>query len=170
MATDDPAHPLDAPDVIPGDPLLPPTHTDPLVEPPVGSMTEPVAPVVTTSDAAAVGATGTGDGSTVSTERPDEHDEGGSKLKTGALLAGAAALANKVRHEAPRKVQQLREKRAEGRCVIVTEVDGRMLAIGPYKDEESAEPQAFKVGGTPRIVQLVTDAAFFAPAAERPGS
>jgi len=167
MAADNTPQPLDPPEVIPGDPLIAPTGTDHLVEPPttIAPSTEPLASTVTAGDAgSAVGTTGFDVAGTSPAPTAAEHEEGGSKLKTGALLAGAAALATKVRQEAPKKVQQLREKRAEGRCVIVTEVDGRMLAIGPYKDEASAEPQAFKVGGVPRVVELVTDAAFFGPA------
>ena len=92
-----------------------------------------------------------------------EPDDGGSKVKTAAVLAGAAALANKVRHEAPKVLQQLREKRAAGRCVILTEADDRALAIGPYKNEEAASHDLFKVGGTSRVVELMSDTAFFAP-------
>jgi hypothetical protein len=92
-----------------------------------------------------------------------EPDDGGSKVKTAAVLAGAAALANKVRHEAPKVLQQMREKRAAGRCVILTEADDRALAIGPYKNEEAARHDLFKVGGTSRVVELMSDTAFFAP-------
>jgi hypothetical protein len=92
-----------------------------------------------------------------------EPDDGGSKVKTAAVLAGAAALANKVRHEAPKMLQQMREKRAAGRCVILTEADDRALAIGPYKNEEAASHDLFKVGGTPRVVELMSDTAFFTP-------
>jgi hypothetical protein len=94
---------------------------------------------------------------------PTEPDDGGSKVKTAAVLAGAAALANKVRHEAPKMLQQMREKRAAGRCVILSEADDRALAIGPYKNEEAARHDLFKVGGTPRVVELMSDTAFFAP-------
>jgi hypothetical protein len=92
-----------------------------------------------------------------------EPADGGSKVKTAAVLAGAAAIANKVRHEAPKMLQQMREKRAAGRCVIVTEADDRALAIGPYKDAEAARQDLFKVGGTSRVVELMSDTAFFAP-------
>jgi len=93
---------------------------------------------------------------------PEEGD-GGGKVKAAAMVAGAAALANKVRKEAPKVVSQLRERRVAGRCVIVTEVDGRFLAIGPYKNEDAARGDVFKVGGTPHMAELVTDTAFFAP-------
>lgn len=93
----------------------------------------------------------------------DEADDSGSKAKAAAVVAGAVAVANKVRKEAPKVVHQVRERRVAGRCVIVTEVDGRFLAIGPYKDEESARQDAFKVGGTPHVAELRSDTAFFAP-------
>lgn len=80
------------------------------------------------------------------------------------MVAGAVAVANKVRKEAPKVVHQVRERRLAGRCVIVTEVDGQFLAIGPYKDEDSARKDAFKVGGTPHVAELRSDTAFFAPA------
>jgi hypothetical protein len=92
-----------------------------------------------------------------------EPDDGGSKVKTAAVLAGAAALANKVRQEAPKMLQQMREKRAAGRCVILTEADDRALAIGPYKNEEAASHDLFKVGGNPRVVELMSDTTFFTP-------
>jgi hypothetical protein len=92
-----------------------------------------------------------------------EPADGGSKAKTAVVLAGAAALANKVRQEAPKMLQQMREKRAAGRCVIVTEADDRALAIGPYKNDEAARHDLFKVGGTSRVVELMSDTAFFAP-------
>jgi hypothetical protein len=93
----------------------------------------------------------------------EDSGEGGSKIKTAAVVAGAAALANKVRQEAPKVLHQLRERRITGRRVILTEVDGRFLAIGPYKNEDQARQDAFKVGGTPRIAELVPHTAFFAP-------
>ena len=96
----------------------------------------------------------------------DDSDDGGSKIKAAALLAGAAAIANKVRQEAPRKVQEFREKRAAGRCVIVTEVDGRFLVIGPYKDDDAAQQDIFKVGGTAHVAELMSDTAFFAQPAQ----
>ena len=177
MTTDDTTpQPFDPPAAIPGDPLLPAAEDDAVLHVPAGTgsttasagttpgpigATAPPADVPPVSPVAEdLGANG----------GRDREDEGTSKLKAGALLAGAAALANKVRQEAPKKVHELREKRAEGRCVIVTEVDGRMLAIGPYKDAASAEQQAFRVGGDPHVVELVTDAAFFAPAQEASAS
>jgi len=96
-------------------------------------------------------------------EQPEPGDGGSSKAKTAVVLAGAAALANKVRHEAPKMLQQMREKRAAGRCVILTEADDHALAIGPYKNEDAARDDLFRVGGTTRVVELMSDTAFFAP-------
>jgi hypothetical protein len=138
-----------------GDPLMTPPDFQPTDETPVAIVEEPVAvveePVVVHTEPARI-----------ETNAPD--DEGGSKAKAAALLAGAAALANKMRKEAPKAVHQLRERRIAGRCVIVTEVDGRFLAIGPYKDEESARQDSFKVGGTPHVAELMSESTFFAPA------
>jgi len=142
--------------------LIPPTVTDhpaALVEP-----VDPINPVDTSS----------GPDSSAQTAVVDEHedesaddapDQGGSKIKAAALLAGAAAIANKVRQEAPKKVQEFRDKRAVGRCVIVTKVDGRYLAIGPYKDDAAAQQDMFRIGGTPHVAELTSDTAFFAPPA-----
>jgi hypothetical protein len=93
----------------------------------------------------------------------DTNDQGGGKVKAAAVVAGAAALANKVRQEAPKKIRQLREKRAAGRCVIVTEADGHYLAVGPYKDEDAARQALFKVGGTAHVAELLSTTAFFDP-------
>ncbi len=90
-------------------------------------------------------------------------EDGGGKVKAAAVVAGAAALANKLRKEGPKVINQLRDRRLVGRCVIITEVDGRFLAIGPYKNEDAARGDAFKVGGTPHVAELVSETAYFAP-------
>ena len=92
-----------------------------------------------------------------------EHKEHSTstKVKAAALLAGVTALANKVREEAPKKVQEIREKRAAGRCVILTEVDGRATAIGPYPNTEAAQADVTNVGVNARVVELVPNSAFF---------
>ncbi len=97
--------------------------------------------------------------------RPSDEatEQGGGKLKAAAVVAGVAALANKVRQEAPKKVRQVRQKRAAGRCVILTEADGRYLVIGPYRSEDAARQDVFKVGGAPHVAELVSPAAFFTP-------
>jgi hypothetical protein len=134
---------------IAGDPLI--TAPDPSYTVEGSTMAPPVAEPVTP----AVG------------PRPvksvPSDDEGGGKAKTAAMVAGAAALANKVRKEAPKVINQLRERRMAGRCVIITEVDGRFLAIGPYKNEEAARDDVFKVGGSPHVAELVSETSFFAP-------
>ena len=84
-----------------------------------------------------------------------------AKAKATALLAGVTAIVDKVREEAPKKVQQILEKRAAGRCVILTEQDGRTVAVGPYADREAAQADSSKVGSDARVVELVPESAFF---------
>lgn len=81
--------------------------------------------------------------------------------KVTALRAGAAALANKVRTEVPKKVREAREKRVAGRCVILTEVNGRQLAIGPYPNDQAAHQDTARVSGTPHVVELLPQTAYF---------
>jgi hypothetical protein len=146
----DPRH-LNPEDAIPGDPLIEPldggvggaSSVDPIVPPPA-AVSVHQSPAVEPSH-----------------DEKTEHE--GGKAKTAVAVAGVAALANKLRHEAPKKIQQLREKRAAGRCVIVSEAGGRHMAIGPYKDEETAREDLFKVGGTAHVAELVTTTAFFSP-------
>lgn len=83
--------------------------------------------------------------------------------KASALLNDAAALANKVRREAPKRIREAREKRVAGRCVILTEVDGRQLAIGPYPDDQAAHQDTTRVSGTPHVIELFSQAAYFGP-------
>jgi hypothetical protein len=97
------------------------------------------------------------------TEPPAAEQGVPSKAKTTALLAGAAALANKVRQEAPKKVQEIRQKRAAGRCVILTEHDGRLIAVGPYPDEQAARQDSVKVTGAPSVIELMTQQTYFPP-------
>ena len=97
------------------------------------------------------------------TEPPAAEQGGPGKAKKAALLAGAAALASKVRQEAPKKVQQVRQKRAAGRCVILTEQAGRLIAVGPYPDEQTARQDSVKVAGAPSVIELIPQQAYFAP-------
>ena len=145
---------------LPTDPQKPtddrPAAEEPLLDQSTVSSRDVAAPVEP------VEPTGTPSASAPSpTEQAEER--GGGKIKNAALLAGVATVANKVRQRAPKVVQQIREKRAGDRCVILTEADGRSLAIGPYKNEQAARDDIFKVGGAPRVVELVSRAAFFAP-------
>lgn len=95
--------------------------------------------------------------------RTGEGTESGSggKVTAAALIAGAAALANKLRKEAPKKAREVREKRVAGRCVILTEVSGRPVALGPYRDEQAAREDLTRVTGAPRVVELKSHAAYF---------
>ncbi len=100
----------------------------------------------------------------VPAEKPEESEGGvGDKAKSVALLAGAAALANKVRQKAPKKVQELREKRTAGRYVILSDVGGRQVAIGPYPDESAARQDTVKLAGVPHLIELVSQSAYFQP-------
>jgi hypothetical protein len=98
-------------------------------------------------------------------ERPTETPEHAShsRVKAAALLAGAAAVANKVRHEAPKKMQELREKRVAGRHVILAESDGRTIAIGPYTTDEAARAESRNVAGVPTVIELRSPTAYFGP-------
>ena len=155
----------------PGDPRDPYTNPQPLVDPFL------VDPVVPSAPVPAADLTGPGP-EPVAIPRPaapaspppplpssDEGRESGGgpgKLKAAALLAGAATLANKVRQDAPRKVQELREKRAAGRYVILTEVTGGAVAVGPYPDEQAARQDLGNVRGVPRVVELLSPGAYAA--------
>jgi hypothetical protein len=78
-----------------------------------------------------------------------------------ALLAGVGTLANKVRTAAPKKVREAREKRVAGRRVILTEVDGRQVAIGPYSNDAAARQDTVRVSGAPHVVELLSQTAYF---------
>jgi hypothetical protein len=107
-------------------------------------------------------------------EQPAETGSGGgAKAKVTALVRGAAALAKKVgKAVAGRSVaggrvvagraRTIREKRDRGRCVIVTEIGGRPVAIGPYRDEQAARQDAARVPGAAQVAQLTSGAAYFA--------
>ena len=142
------------PEHMPSDPVSSPNGTAEAFAP-AATMTQ-----LTTADTVPPGSTDarpmTGTEREAEVERP-----GPGKAKTAVVVAGVAAVANKVRQEAPKKIHELRGRRAEGRCVIVTEADGRYLAIGPYKNEGAARQDTFKVGGTPTVVEMKSQSAFF---------
>jgi hypothetical protein len=140
---------VDSTEPIAGEPLI--TAPEPSDAVPMAEMAPPVAePVPPAADPRPAASA------------PSEN-EAARKVKTAAVVAGAAALANKVRKEAPKVVNQLRERRMAGRCVIITEVDGRFLTIGPYKNEDAARDRVFKVGGNPHVAEIVSDTTFFMP-------
>jgi hypothetical protein len=95
------------------------------------------------------------------TGSPTESGRGGAKVKAAALVAGAAALVNKLRKEAPKKARQVREKRVAGRCVLLTEMAGRPVVIGPYRDEQAARRDLTRVTGAPQVLELKSQAAYF---------
>ena len=130
---------------------------EPLIVDPVASeqFAPPEAPPVATAETVPVVPSTT-------TEQAEESEQGaGSKVKTAALVAGAAALANKVRQKAPEKVQEIRQKRVAGRCVILTDLGGRAVAIGPYRSDQAARQDVVKVPGGPRVVELMSQKAYF---------
>lgn len=140
-----------------------PAYDEPVLEEPVIAepVTEPVSP---TQPAPPFTSEPVGEAAPVTAEQPEESGQGaGGKVKAVALVAGAAALANKVRQEAPKKVQEIRHKRAAGRCVILTEINGRQVAIGPYRDEQAARQDTVKVDGIPHLVELLPQSAYFPP-------
>jgi hypothetical protein len=94
---------------------------------------------------------------------PGPAEESGRRAgqKVTALLAGAGALAKMVRTEAPKKVREAREKRVAGRRVILTEVDGRRVAIGPYPNDAAARQDTARVSGAPHVVELLSQTAYF---------
>ncbi len=136
-----------------------PGQTTPLEPATAGS---PLAPTVTPAvPAQPVAATPP---ISVPAEQSEESGQGvPSKVKVAALAAGAAALANKVRKEAPKKIREAREKSVAGRWVVLTEVNGRPVAIGPYRKEEAARQDATRVTGAQEVVELRSRAAHFGP-------
>jgi hypothetical protein len=93
---------------------------------------------------------------------PAGESEGaaGGKVKAAVLLTGALAMANKMRREAPKKLQAIREKRVAGRCVILTEVAGREVAVGPFPDEQAARQYTVNAAGAPRVIELTSQTSF----------
>jgi hypothetical protein len=89
--------------------------------------------------------------------------DGGVREKAASVMSAATSFAKKVRREAPKKVQELKEQRASGRHVLLAERAGRTVAVGPYRDAETAQRSASKVTGANQIIELVSEAAFFAP-------
>jgi hypothetical protein len=152
---------------LPDDPQKP-TQTEPGVAEP--AVSEPLAPVeravsepVAPAEPAPVtsGSLAETPPTAVPAEGAEEPRPGGGRKGTvAAVLAGAAAVANKVRQEAPKKVKEIREKRAAGRCVILTEVEGRQVAIGPYRDDQTARQDLGTVTGAPRVVELMSPTAY----------
>ncbi len=146
------ADPFDAP-VSPGqttplEPATPGSPSTPAATPAAG--VEPVTATPPTTPGAA--------------EQPEDSGQGvAPKVKAAAVVAGAAALANKVRKEAPKKIREAREKSVAGRYVVLTEVDGRPVAIGPYRKEQVARNDATRVTGPHQVVELRSRAAQFGP-------
>lgn len=152
---DDPQNPADNDPVATG-PAESATPPEPLTSSPTAASAPEPAP--TPASAPISPATPTPEG------RTDQAEEYGWRAgqKVTALLTGAAALANKVRSEAPTKIREAREKRLAGHRVILTEVDGRAVAVGPYRNDQAAHQDIAKVSGAPRVVELLSPTAHFA--------
>ena len=75
---------------------------------------------------------------------------------------------NKLRKEAPKKAREVREKRVAGRCILLTEMAGRPVAIGPYRDEQAARQDLTRVTGAPQVLELKSQAAYFGTPDSRP--
>jgi hypothetical protein len=150
---------------VPRDPQNPAYNDPPSAEPTVAARN--TQPVSTGPTAAPASRSMVSPAPTNSPEsaprRTGEGTESGSgaKVTTAALIAGAAALANKLRKEAPKKAREVREKRVAGRCIILTEVSGRPVALGPYRDEQAARQDLTRVTGTPQVLELKSHAAYF---------
>lgn len=143
-----PRDPQDPPNVDPVGPSAPGAPPEPATTPPPA--TEPAQPPA-------------GPEATPTENRASEAEEsrGGAGQKVTALLSGAAALANKVRTEAPKKIREAREKWVAGQFVILTEVDGEAVAVGPYRNDHAAHQDIARVSGAPRVVALLTRTAYF---------
>ena len=156
---------------VPRDPQNPAPYGDPAGAEPAATArnTQPVS----TGPAAAPAGRSAVSPTPATTPGPRGTAEGtesgtGTKVTAAALIAGAAALANKVRKEAPKKAREVREKRVAGRCIILTEVSGRPVALGPYRDEQAARQDLTRVTGAPQVLELKSQAAYFGTPDSRP--
>ena len=145
------------PDAVHGMIIDPAAPAPVIVEPAPASSGEQLAPPIAGTVVAPTDAPST----PVQTE--DGSRDGGVREKAASVLSAASSFAKKVRREAPKKVQELKEQRASGRHVLVAEHDGRTVAVGPYRDAETAQRSAVKVTGANQIIELMSETAFFTP-------
>ena len=96
----------------------------------------------------------------VPVEGTPESGGTGGKVRAAAAFAAAAAVANKIRKEAPQRVQEFRQRRDAGRCVILAEVDGRQVVVGPYRNDLAARQGLANVTGVTTIIELVSPTAY----------
>jgi hypothetical protein len=148
--TNDPARELDAP-VVAQHTAAASSAADPLLPPPVATSAA-TGPTVVPSPA--------------SDESSSTKDHRGGKVKAAGLIAAATALAGKLRTEVPKKVVDVREKRAVGQHVVMTELRGRVVAVGPYRNSSEAQAVTRRMAGTPTAVELVSERAFFSTSGE----
>jgi hypothetical protein len=97
----------------------------------------------------------------VGTEAPQR---GGIKGRLAALGASVASLAKRVYKGGTKKPRVVRRKRTTNRCVILTEVFGRPVAIGPYRNEQAARKDLARTHGQ-QVVELKTAAKHLAASA-----
>jgi hypothetical protein len=150
----DPADPLGSGRV--GEPAAaaPNTAGKPLPTAPAASPVANGSPTPTPTAPSTTPSTPAGTGSPTESGR-------GAKVKAAALVAGAAALVNKLRKEAPKRAREVRQKRIAGRCILLTEIAGHPVAIGPYRDEQAARHDLTRVTGAPQVLELKSQAAYF---------
>lgn len=163
MSFEEPGSPTD--DVVAGDPFLtaPSDFEAPAVPAPGRAVPEPEpvpTPIAVAPPAQAVTlATDSVEPRNEPAKRSDTESNSG-KVKAAAVLAAAAALTNKVRQKAPEMLRDIRDKRAAGKCVLITERDGVKVAVGPFADKSNAEMNASKVAGVATVVPLISEDAF----------
>jgi hypothetical protein len=83
----------------------------------------------------------------------ESPQRGGMKGRLAALGAGVASLAKRVYKGGPKKMRLARRGRTTNRCVILTEVGGRLVAIGPYRNEQAAHKDLARTHGQ-QVVEL----------------
>ncbi len=96
----------------------------------------------------------------------ESSQPGGAKRKLAALAAGATTLAKKIRKAGPKKVRDVRVRRTADQCVILTEVAGRPVAVGPYRHAHAAQKDATRIEAA-QVVELKSPAVHFTTPADK---
>jgi len=79
-----------------------------------------------------------------------------TKAAAEPLLTGTATLANKAGEDPSKSAEEVYQRQRHGRYVIITDVDGQEVAIGPYPDERAAGAQLRHLVSPARIVALLS--------------
>jgi len=79
-----------------------------------------------------------------------------AKAAAEPLLTGTATLANKAGEDPSKSAEEVYQRQRHGRYVIITDVDGQEVAIGPYPDERAAGAQLRHLVSPARIVALLS--------------